>query len=118
MRSLRSVAFGGLLIIAGVFVFQACGKQTEGMRCELANGSEDCENGLECAERCGFIICCPVGGATAGKTDECREVCTTSATDTGVADTNDTGATPADTADAADTADTADTLAADAADGG
>lgn len=108
MPSLRSVAYGGLLIIAGVFVFQACGKQTEGMRCELANGNEDCESNLECAERCGFIICCPVGGATAGTTAECREACTTTATDSGVGDTapTDTLVTPADTGAAETTAET------------
>ena len=101
MRSLRSLVFGGLLLIGGAFVFQACGTQSEGMRCELLNGNEDCESSLTCQERCGFSLCCPASG---GSVAECRQECATTGTDTGV--TTDTGTV-------VDTGTTTDTGAAD-----
>lgn len=126
MSSLRSLLSAGALIFAGAFVFQACGKQSEGMRCETANGNNDCDPGLECVQRecCSEKICCPKVGSES--TEECRGAATapsdaatseTTVTDTGAADT--TTDASGDTAAPADTAtDTATDAAADAADAG
>jgi hypothetical protein len=120
MRSLRSLVLGGLLLLGGVFVVQACGKQSEGMRCELLNGNDDCESSLICSTKCGFSICCP---STGGSTAECQEKCSTIGNDAAVAETSadapaevaaDTGA-PETTADTG-AADAGDETPADAAD--
>lgn len=115
MVSLRSVLSAAALVLAGAFVFQACSKQGEAMRCEVANGNDDCDPGLYCVGRecCSDTICCPADRASA-TTPECRGAAAT-VTDSGTSETAaDTGTTDAGTTDtgAADTG-TADTGAAD-----
>ncbi len=120
--SVRSVAFAAAMLFATGFVFQACGKQTEAMRCEV---DDDCDTNLKCSN-VGFAdrICCPPDRARS-TTDECKNGATTPTTDTGTAaetepptDTG-TGETAADTGTASETstdapADTGTPPAADA----
>jgi len=116
MPSLRSLLSAGALIFAGAFVFQACGKQSEGERCETTNGNNDCDPGLECVSRqtVNDTICCPKDGV-APTTAECAGAATTPS-DAGGTDTAkaETGA-PADTGVADTAADSGSETAADTA---
>ena len=51
------------------FLLPACGKQGEGQRCDVANGNDDCEDGLVCTKKkdLGTLsdICCPPAGVPA-----------------------------------------------------
>lgn len=101
--SVRSVAFAAAMLFATGFVFQACGKQTEAMRCEV---DDDCDTNLKCSN-VGFAdrICCPPDRARS-TTDECKNGATTPVTDTGVEPPADTGTeeVAADTGTASETA--------------
>lgn len=114
--SVRSVAFAAAMLFATGFVFQACGKQTEAMRCEV---DDDCDTNLKCSN-VGFAdrICCPPDRARS-TTDECKNGATTPVTDTGTEPPTDTGAeeVAADTG-ASETATDAPTTDAPAADTG
>jgi hypothetical protein len=122
MLSLRLLLSAGALILGGVLVFQACGKQEEGMRCELLNGHEDCDPGLECSSRScsNDTICCPKLGAKT-TTSECA-CATAGPADAAGAETasTDAGTTDigAETADGGSSETGADTAIEDAADGG
>ncbi|HEX7605047.1 MAG TPA: hypothetical protein VF316_25695 [Polyangiaceae bacterium] len=50
------LAFLGLAL----FLAAACTTQSEGQRCQFANGNDDCDNGLACVE--GKLITLPGGG--------------------------------------------------------
>ena len=43
-----------------LFLAAACTTQSEGQRCQIANGNDDCDNGLVCVE--GKLITLPGGG--------------------------------------------------------
>jgi hypothetical protein len=55
----------GLLVLVLLLPF-ACSSQSEGQRCNVDNGNDDCESGLECKssrELGGNAdICCPISG--------------------------------------------------------
>jgi hypothetical protein len=60
----------GISLLASAILLVACGKQSEGQRCDLRNGSADCESGLVCTpgdelngiEGKGAALCCPPEG--------------------------------------------------------
>jgi hypothetical protein len=69
---------GALLCLT--FLAAACGKQSEGERCDLNSGNLDCDTGLICrsadqlsiADRSrGVALCCPPDGVAPG-VDACR----------------------------------------------
>ena len=73
LRQLRRGLSAALFILA---LLCACGKQGEGERCDVNNGSLDCEAGLTCRILdSGFSLCCPdlsqpaVDACLSGNTD-------------------------------------------------
>lgn len=57
LRRIRRGLSAALFILA---LLCACGKQGEGERCDVQNGSLDCEAGLTCRILdSGFSLCCP-----------------------------------------------------------
>lgn len=103
MRSFKLLFVAAL--VAGT-AFLGCRVQSEGERCEVANGNLDCADGLNCT---GNICCPPVGQET---TDDCRNAhkgpaATPDAGGDGVAaETSPDGATDSPTDSPADTATT------------
>ena len=68
MRARPGVPFlSAALLVASFSVFYlACGKQGEGERCDVANGYDDCQDGLICLAR---GVCCPGPGVQATASD-------------------------------------------------
>jgi len=109
-----------ILAVAGALsVFSACSNNGEGERCESANGSDDCQDGLICVQE----RCCPPDRSRAtaaackdpaGQNLNDASPAPDSGPDTSVPDTGvdtsvpDTGTDAADASDAADAADAAD----------
>jgi hypothetical protein len=63
LAGLSMVALGALAL-----TLPACGKQGEGAYCATTNGSDDCNDGLQCSDQ---SICCPPNPANA-TTAACR----------------------------------------------
>lgn len=108
-----------MLFAAGLSL-QACGKQTEAMRCEI---DDDCDTNLTCQAR-GFAdkICCP-RDLSRSTTSECKNGPPNPVTDTGTGETapvTDSGtaetATDAPVGEAGDAGDTGTPMTTDAAD--
>lgn len=89
------------ILAVGFFSGSACSNQAEGARCDVANGSDDCDTGLVCtpasqlaigAKETGatWAVCCPPRGATQPTVEACYYQSTTTSNTGGAAGTGGT----------------------------
>ncbi len=59
-QSSVALVFVGSWLVASMV--GGCRSQSEGQRCDTANGSADCEEGLVCIDKGSYPFCCPPPG--------------------------------------------------------
>lgn len=108
---LRSIFAPAVLVFALALALAGCSQQSEGERCDLKNGNDDCADGLTCISKqvlaSSSDICCPpdstnlscipggVGTTTSSEstTTSSESTTTTTTSTTGAGGTGGTGGT-------------------------